>query len=52
VGNRCKVAKALTAIGNYLTLAQDQFNNSKFKREKALDFPEILGEEHQNQRLL
>jgi hypothetical protein len=50
--NRRKVAKALTAIGNYLgTAAHDQFDDSEFKRGKAVDFPEIPGEEHRNSAL-
>jgi hypothetical protein len=51
-GNRRKVAKALIAIGNYLgTAAHDRFDDSEFKRGKALDFPEIPGEEHRNRAL-
>jgi hypothetical protein len=52
VGNRRKVAKALNAIGNHLgSAAHDQFHGSEFKRGKALDFPEIPGEEHRNRAL-
>ena len=52
VGNRRKVAKALTEIHNYLgTAAHDRFDDSAFKRGKALDFPEIPGEEHRNRAL-
>lgn len=48
-GNRRKVAKALTAVGSYLgTAAQDRFDVSDFKRGKALDYPELPGEEHRN----
>lgn len=51
VGNRRKVAKTLTKIGNYLgTAAHDQLE-SEFKHGKALDFPEIPGEEHRNPAL-
>lgn len=51
-GGRLGVAKALIAVGNYLsTPAQDQFNDSEFKRGKALDFPEVPGEEQRNQKL-
>jgi hypothetical protein len=52
-GNRRKVAKALTAIGDYLgTAAQDRFDLSEFKRGKALDYPEVPGEERRNPELL
>jgi hypothetical protein len=48
-GNRRKVARALTTISNHLgTAAHDQFDDSEFKHGKALDFPEIPGEEHRN----
>ncbi|KAL9085263.1 MAG: hypothetical protein Q9165_007697 [Trypethelium subeluteriae] len=49
VGSRRKVAKALTAMGNFFgTAHRDWFDDSEFKRGKALDFPEIPGEEHRN----
>ncbi|KAL9074305.1 MAG: hypothetical protein Q9157_004427 [Trypethelium eluteriae] len=49
VGGRRKVAKALTAMGNFFGNAhRDWFDDSEFKRGKALDFPEIPGEEHRN----
>jgi hypothetical protein len=52
LGNRRKVAKTLTAIGNRLgSAAHDWFDDSEFKRGKALDFPEIPGEEHRNRAL-
>jgi hypothetical protein len=48
-GNRRKVAKTLAAIGTYLgTAAPDRFDDSDFKHGKALDFPEIPGEEQRN----
>lgn len=51
-GNRRKVAKALSTIGNYLgNAAEDRFDDSEFKRGKALDFPEIPGEEGRNSAL-
>ena len=51
-GNRRRVAETLTAIGNYLgTAAPDRFDDSEFKHGKALDFPEIPGEEHRNRAL-
>lgn len=51
-GNRRKVTKALSVIGNYLsTASRDQFDDSEFKHSRALDFPEIPGEEHRNPTL-
>ncbi|TVY39929.1 hypothetical protein LSUB1_G005047 [Lachnellula subtilissima] len=50
VGNRRKVAKALNAIGNQLGTAA-HFDNSEFKHGKALDFPEIPGEDYRNRAL-
>lgn len=51
-GNRRKVAEALTAIGDYLgTAAQDRFDDSEFKRGKAVNYPEVPGEELRNQLL-
>ena len=52
LGNRRKVAKTLTAIGTYLgTAAPDRFDDSEFKRGKALDYPELPGEELRNENL-
>lgn len=52
VGNRRKVANALLTIGNYLgTAAHDRFDDSEFKHGKAVDFPEIPGEEQRNSAL-
>lgn len=51
-GNRRKVARTLTAMGNYLSNAMhDRLDDSGFKHGKALDFPEIPGEEHRNRAL-
>ena len=51
-GNRRKVAKALSTVANYLgTASEGQFDDSEFKRGKALDFPEIPGEEGRNSEL-
>lgn len=51
-GNRRKVANVLTAISNYVgTAAYERFDDSEFKRGKAVDFPEIPGEEHRNREL-
>lgn len=51
-GNRVKVANALAKIGNYIgTPAQDRFDLSEFKHGKALDWPEIPGEEQRNSKL-
>jgi hypothetical protein len=48
-GNRRKVARTLRAVGKYLgTPAHGLFDDSEFKHGKALDFPEIPGEEHRN----
>ncbi|KAI9678524.1 MAG: hypothetical protein M1822_007467 [Bathelium mastoideum] len=52
VGSRRKVRKALIAMGNFFgTAPRDWFDDSEFKRGKALDFPEIPGEEHRNRDL-
>lgn len=52
IGNRRKVTQALTSIGNYLgTAAPDRFDDSEFKRGRAVDFPEIPGEENRNPTL-
>lgn len=51
-GNRRKVAETLSRIGNYLgSAAPDRFDDSDFKHGKAVDFPEIPGEEHRNDML-
>ncbi len=51
-GKRREVAKALTAIGNYLgTAASDRFDYSEYRRGEAQDFPEIPGEAHRNEGL-
>lgn len=48
-GNRRKVANVLTNIGNYIgTAAQDRFDDSEFKHGKAVDYPELPGEENRN----
>ncbi|KAM3083118.1 hypothetical protein ACMFMG_003783 [Clarireedia jacksonii] len=50
--HRRTVARALTKVGNYVgNVAQKRFDDSEFKTGKAIDFPEIPGEEHRNQRL-
>ncbi|KAI9642351.1 hypothetical protein NHQ30_009155 [Ciborinia camelliae] len=52
VGNRRKVANILTAIGNYVgTAAQFRLDDSEFKHGKAVDFPEIPGEDNRNPNL-
>ncbi|KAF2494336.1 hypothetical protein BU16DRAFT_71120 [Lophium mytilinum] len=49
-GNRKKVANMLTSVGNYFgTAAHDDV--AEFKRGRAVDFPEIPGEEHRNPAL-
>ena len=49
LGSRRKVAMALTRMGNFFgTAPREWFDDSEFKRGKALDFPEIPGEEHRN----
>jgi hypothetical protein len=48
-GNRRKVAQTLAAFGEYIgNAAPDRFDDSDFKHGKALDFPEIPGEEQRN----
>ena len=53
--NRRKLSKALTSItsiGHYIgTAARGQFGDSQFKLGKALNFPEIPGEEYRNSAL-
>jgi hypothetical protein len=52
VGNRRRMARALIAFGDRLdTAAPDQFDDSGFKHENAVDFPEIPGEEQRNSAL-
>ncbi|KAJ8059099.1 hypothetical protein OCU04_012075 [Sclerotinia nivalis] len=52
VGNRRKVANFLTAIGNYIgTAAEFRLDDSEFKHGKAVDFPEIPGEDQRNPKL-
>ncbi|KAF7942417.1 hypothetical protein BELL_0386g00050 [Botrytis elliptica] len=52
VGNRRKVANVLTAIGNYVgTAAEFRLDDSEFKQGKAVDFPEIPGEDQRNPKL-
>jgi hypothetical protein len=52
VGGRRKVARTLTVISNFLgTAAQDAFDDSEFKRGRAVDFPEIPGEASRNRAL-
>ncbi|KAI0172675.1 hypothetical protein GGR52DRAFT_417172 [Hypoxylon sp. FL1284] len=53
VGHRRKVAKVLTKISNYLgTASEHQFDDSEFRHGKAMDFPEIPGEEMRNPALM
>jgi len=52
VGGRRKVARTLTAISTFLgTPARDAFDDSDFKRGRAVDFPEIPGEASRNRAL-
>lgn len=49
VGNRRKVARVLTKIGNVFGNASaDRFYENEYQRGKAMDFPEIPGEENRN----
>lgn len=51
-GKRRAVANMLMSVGNYIgTAAPNRFDDSEFKHGKALDFPEIPGEEHRNSAL-
>lgn len=53
VGNRRKVASRLTKINNFLTDAgADWSHDAEFKHGKALDFPEIPGEQQRNPDLI
>lgn len=52
VGNRRKIANILTAVGNYVgTAAEFRLDDSEFKHGKAVDFPEIPGEDQRNPKL-
>ncbi|KAI0594735.1 hypothetical protein F4775DRAFT_572805 [Biscogniauxia sp. FL1348] len=52
VGYRRKVARALTRLSNYLGNAgADRFDDSDFRRGRAVDFPEIPAERERNGRL-
>lgn len=52
LGNRRKVADVLTAIGNYVgTAAEFRLDDYEFKHGKAVDFPEIPGEDQRNPKL-
>jgi hypothetical protein len=49
VGGRRKAARSLSKISQYLSnAAPDRFDDSEFKTGKAVDFPEIPGEERRN----
>ncbi|KAI0477261.1 hypothetical protein GGR56DRAFT_398945 [Xylariaceae sp. FL0804] len=51
-GNRHKFAKMLTSIGDYVgTAAADRFDDSEFRRGRAVDWPLIPGEEERNPEL-
>lgn len=51
-GSRRKVAKMFIAVGNSLgAAAHDWFDDSEFKRGRAVDFPEIPGEINRNRDL-
>jgi hypothetical protein len=51
-GNRLRIAETLIAIGNRLgTAAPDRYDLSEFKHGKAVDFPEIPGEQQRNSNL-
>lgn len=53
VGNRKKVASRLTKINHFFTNAgDDRANDAEFKQGKALDFPEIPGEQQRNPELI
>ncbi|KAI1636811.1 hypothetical protein F4809DRAFT_650235 [Biscogniauxia mediterranea] len=52
VGYRRKVARALTRLSNYLGNAgADRFDDSGFRRGRAVDFPEIPAERVRNGKL-
>lgn len=43
------MAKTLTKIGEYMgNAAPDRFDDSEFKTGRAVNFPELPGEEHRN----
>jgi len=49
---RVKVAKSLATIGDFMgNPAQDRFDDSQFTQGKAVDWPEIPGEEQRNSKL-
>jgi hypothetical protein len=51
-GNRRKVARVLTTVGNYLsTAAHNRFGDPELKRVKAPDYHEVPGEEQRNSEL-
>lgn len=51
-GGRRRIARMLTKVGNtFGTASPNRFDDSEFKRGKALDFPEIPGEEGRNSAL-
>ncbi|KAH8592070.1 hypothetical protein B0O99DRAFT_518608 [Bisporella sp. PMI_857] len=48
-GSRTAVAHALKVVGDYIgTAAPDRFDDSEFRRGRAMNFPEIPGEEARN----
>ena len=52
MGNRRKVARMLTTIADYLgTAGHGQFDDSGFRRGRAIDFPEVPGEVQRNRNL-
>ncbi|KAH8884365.1 hypothetical protein GQ53DRAFT_752230 [Thozetella sp. PMI_491] len=51
-GSRRTVARALNVLGNYFgNPSHDMFDDSEFRQGRAVDFPEIPGEEHRNPEL-
>jgi hypothetical protein len=51
--HRRAVASVLTKVGNYVgNASQARFDDSEFKKGKAVDFPEIPGEDYRNLKLL
>lgn len=51
-GSRRRVAKMLVSVGNTLgSKAQDLFDDSEFRRGRAVDWPEIPGESWRNEQL-
>ncbi|PQE32241.1 transferase family III protein [Rutstroemia sp. NJR-2017a WRK4] len=50
--HRRAIARVLTTVGNYVgNAAQARFDDSEFKKGKAVDFPEIPGEHYRNLKL-